>query len=62
MQQVCLLKKMTHMQVINSAGIIALLFGLVCGFEAEAMSSLFIMLFINVLMGAVLLGKKNGDQ
>jgi len=62
LQQVCLLKKMTPMQVINSAGIIALLFGLVCGFEAEAMSSLFIMLFINVLMGAVLLGKKNGDQ
>ena len=56
------MKKITPMQVINSAGIIALLFGLVCGFEAEAMSSLFIMLFINVLMGAVLLGKKNGDQ
>jgi hypothetical protein len=55
-------KKMTPMQVINSAGIIALLFGLVCGFNAEAMSSLFIMLVINVLMGAVLLGNKNGGQ
>jgi hypothetical protein len=53
-------KPMTPMQMINSAGIIALIFGLVCGFDAERMSTLFIMLVINVMMGAVLFGKK-GD-
>jgi len=50
------------MQAINSAGIVALMFGLVCGFDADAMSSLFIMLVVNVMMGVVLLGKKNGGQ
>lgn len=57
-------KKMTPMQVINSAGIISLLFGMVCGFNAEVMSSLFIMLVINVMMGAIIFGqgKSGGDQ
>lgn len=51
------------MQAINSAGIIALVFGLVCGFDAEVMSSLFIMLVINVMMGAVIFGgKDSGGQ
>jgi len=57
-------KKMTPMQVINSSGIIALVFGLICGFDADVMSSLFIMLVINVMMGAVIFGQgeSGGDQ
>jgi hypothetical protein len=56
-------KPMTPMQMINSAGIIALVFGLVCGFDAEAMSTLFIMLVVNLTMAAVLFGgKDSGGQ
>lgn len=56
------MKPVTAMQVINSAGVIALVFGLVCGFDAERMSTLFIMLVINVMMGAVIFGQKGDGE
>lgn len=53
-------KKITPMQIINSAAILSLIIGLACGFKAEVMSSMFVMLFINIIMGAILFGGQGG--
>ncbi len=52
------------MQIINSAGIISLVMGLVCGFKPEVMSSMFILFLINLMMGAIIFGQggSGGDK
>jgi len=53
-------KKVTPMQIINTAGILSLIIGLVCGFKPEVMSSMFVMLVVNIMMGAILFGGQGG--
>ena len=54
-------KKMTTMQIVNSAGILSLIIGLVCSFKPEIMSSIFILLVVNIMMGAIIYSGQGGS-